>query len=135
MRNQLEKIVQLHEITLKDINSGKVFMEIESPLDDCVGFEEVEFLSSEDEIYIPGDYLVSGKVKLNDGTIMPALLYMDVSSSGECMSAYVLINEGFIDLYEKTSPEKIGKQNDQVHPIKYNLCRRIEGDIHTSDHF
>jgi len=82
-----------------------------------------------------GYYLISGKIKIADGTIYPAILGISSDDSGELFEAYFLLNDLLISQGDKSFLKEIKKKKNHIFPYKYHLNVRIERDENKKHQF
>ncbi len=82
-----------------------------------------------------GYFLISGKIRINDGTEYPAIIGISSDDSGELFEAYFLINNYWISQSDKKFLKKISKNKKGIFPYKYHLNVEVEGDINKEHQF
>ncbi len=135
MTQSLERIIQLEDITLKDLEEGKVYKEIDDPNDEesILGLSEVNIKGIIPEY--SGFYLISGKIKLADRTELHALFGVDTDSSGELCSTEILTQDGWTSQADNDFLERLKRTKEQVFPYKYHLNKPVYGDIDLEGQF
>ncbi len=82
-----------------------------------------------------GYFLITGNIKIADGTIYPALLGISSNDSGELFESYFFIRNKLISQHGKNFMKLIGKKKEEVFPYKYHLNVGVEGDNHPEHQF
>lgn len=76
-----------------------------------------------------GYYLVTGEVKLNDGTLYPALFGISSDDGGEMFEYHFFTENGWIASKDDICKE-LKKTKTEIFPFKYHLNIKIEDDFH-----
>ncbi len=82
-----------------------------------------------------GYFLITGKIKIADGSTYPAIFGISSDYSGELFEAYFLVNGKWVSQEDKNFLKKLGKKKSQVFPYKYHLNVKVGGDVNLSQQF
>lgn len=122
--------MKIDDVTLKDVENGEVFY-WEDDKNTKIAYETVvppQLLKNS------GYYLITGKIKIADGTIYPAILGVSTTDQGELFEAYFYVDGKWLHQDEEL-PKKLGKTKKEVLPYMYHLNVKVQGDLHTGHQF
>jgi hypothetical protein len=75
--------------------------------------------------------LINADIRLNDGTILPAVLQIDEQSSGEHWGTFFLLDDKIVSQSSKNIFTALGKTKDQIFPYSYRYYVDLKcDDIH-----
>lgn len=73
---------------------------------------------------------VSGRVQLAGGTVLPAIIDLNVHDSGEHWGTFVVIKGKLFDLHDKKIEHRLDELGIKIYPYKYNYDPHIPNDHH-----
>lgn len=123
--------MKIGNIKIKNVEKGSIFRYID---DENIEVKEVKIKGK----IIPensGYYLITGKIRVHDGNVYPAILGISSDDAGEMFEAYFFINGEWVSQMDKLLLKKIGKKKTQVFPYTYHLNVKVEGDTHILHQF
>lgn len=83
-----------------------------------------------DERLEDGFCYVSGRVQLAGGTVLPAVINLNVHDSGEHYGTLVAIKGKLFDLHDKKIEHRLDELGIKIYPYKYNYDPHIPNDHH-----
>ncbi|MDY6958320.1 MAG: hypothetical protein SVK08_04110 [Halobacteriota archaeon] len=84
----------------------------------------------EDDAENGGFVLVTGKVKIADGTLYDAILLFDENSSGEHWGTYFLLKDKIVSQDDDDFIKRLGKTESEIFPYKYKRTAPIYCEDH-----
>lgn len=123
--------MQIPDIKLHDVNKNEVFCYLD---DENTKIERLIALPEKIKKN-SGYYLITGCIKIADGTVYPAILGISSDDSGELFEAYFFVNKVWVSQMDQSFLKKIHKKNSDVAPYKYHLNVKVEGDKNTDHQF
>lgn len=125
------KAMKIKDIKIKSVEKGSIFRYIDN---ENTKVKEAKIKGK----IIPensGYYLITGKIRIHDGSVYPAILGISSDDVGEMFEAYFFINGEWISQMDKQLLKKIDKKKTQVFPYTYQLNVKVEGDKHILHQF
>lgn len=116
--------MELRDIKIRHMKKSVIFVYMD---DENTKIKEVK-IKGKTLLENSGYYLIPGKIKINDGTVYPAILGISSDDAGEMFEAYFFVNEKWLSQMDKQFLKKISKGKNQVFPFKYHLSIKVKGD-------
>ena len=119
----------IDKIKIEDIKKGRIYYRDNK--NRICEFKLKEFIITENSGY----FLISGKVRIKDGTVYPAILGISSNDCGELFEAYFYINGKWVPQEDKNFLKLLKRKKKEVFPYKYHLNVKVEGDKNIAHQF
>lgn len=123
--------MRMEELTLTDVEGKSVYYYTNDENTQIEEFKLKEKAIAENSGY----FLITGKIKIADGSIYSALLGISSDDSGELFEAYFFVNGKLVSQDDKDFLRMMGKEEGQIFPYKYHLNINVTGDTNSLQHF
>lgn len=123
--------MKIKDIKLKDVDRGAVYFYQD---DSNTKIQEIKLKKK----FIPensGYFLITGKIKINDGTVYHAILGVSSEDSGELFDVFFFVDGMWVGQNSKYFLKILNKKKEEVFPYIYHLNVKVRGDANVSQQF
>lgn len=118
--------MNIYDITIEHIKSKTVFRYVQEDSGEIMIVNNTQETIPENTGY----YLITGEVKLNDGTRYPAIFGISSDDGGEMFEYHFVSDKALISSGEEDIFRTLNKKKQEVFPFEYHLNVNVENDLH-----